>query len=61
MGLMKETFSALVGDEAEQRANLSSRLLSSTIEEAAGIVRSRKLDFFKKKESLIIALKWTEK
>ena len=48
MGLMKETFSALVGDEAEQRANLSSRLLSSTIEEAAGIVRSRKLDFLKK-------------
>ena len=40
MGLMKETFSALVGD-VEQRANLSSRLLSSTIEEAAGIVKRK--------------------
>ena len=48
MGLMKETFLALVGD-AEQRANLSSRLLSSTIEEEAGIVRSENQTFLNRK------------
>ena len=58
MGLMKETFSALVGDSGDsaaagEKANLSSRLLSST-KEAAGIVRSSENETFSKKESLII-------